>query len=558
LINGSVATPALINSGFKGIIRLDEGPMLFAAQPILTSQATGPARGVLFMGSYLDNAVVAELSGLTQEPLTLTTISFGQQEMLESSSDPLKVAMTANLVKGTIRFADSNGNPYLIFHTEMARSIHREGSWAIGWYNVIIVLIVIVVSLLGLRIAKSWILDRFQNLKNVVGKIADTQDFSMRIPIAEKDYEIKHVSVAINNLLERLCDAQNSLRDNEQKLLGIIQFLPDAVMVTDLNSNVVAWNGTMENLTGIKSREIIGKGNYEYSLAFYGERCPMPSDILMQLQLSADKTVVSDNGRAVFSELVLQREQKEDVYLSIAASVLRNSNSEVVGAIESIRDITSQKKSEALLLASLKEKETLLKEIQHRVKNNLQVVSSLLEMQSHFVVDARDAGLFTESQRRINTLSLVYSKLYKSNDLANIKLKDYLTELVDNLLNSHELNNKNIRSRIEIDDISIGLDMAIPCGLITNELVVNSLKYAFPNGRSGLITITGRRLEGSTVELNISDDGIGIPKTVEPGTTPTLGLDLVRTLVELQLEGTMEISRDGGTGFKIIFKMTDT
>lgn len=217
-------------------------------------------------------------------------------------------------------------------------------------------------------------------------------------------------------------------------------------------------------------------------------------------------------------------------------------------------NITERKKAESRIRASLAEKELLLKEIHHRVKNNMQVISSLLQLQSNFINDREVALLFQESQNRIKSMSLVYNKLYQSRDLAKIDLKEYLTELVDNLVSSYRLSSGQVAVEIDVEDIPLGLDLAIPCGLIVNEVVVNSLKYAFKDGRSGLITIAVHPSGDGILKMEIADNGLGMPENPNMAKNPTLGKELIYMLVEQQLGGKITLNPGGGTGYTIMFK----
>jgi len=357
------------------------------------------------------------------------------------------------------------------------------------------------------------------------------------------------------NITERK-KVEKELRESERRLSEIIEFLPDATMVINLKNEVVAWNRAMEDMTGVKACDILGRGDHEYALPFYGERCSMLIDLLIKPEDAVEKRYVAieRNGDTISGEAFMPHLRGGGVYLFGTASILRSCTGEVIGAIESIRDITERKKSEDLIKTSLKEKETLLKEIQHRVKNNMQVVSSLLELQSNFVKDQEDAHLFRESQDRIKAMSLVYSKLYKSKDLANISVKEYLTELVENLLFSYNLGSNKVDTTIDIDNISLGLDLVIPCGLIVNEIVVNSLKYAFKDGREGLISLAIHKIANDDIEMDIADNGVGIlGGVVDVNAGSTLGMELVYALAEQQLGGRVEVSRTRGMAFKIIF-----
>jgi len=218
-------------------------------------------------------------------------------------------------------------------------------------------------------------------------------------------------------------------------------------------------------------------------------------------------------------------------------------------------DITERKRAEEQIRASLREKEVLLKEIHHRVKNNLQVISSLLKLQSQYVQDKGDVEIFKESQNRIKSMALVHEKLYQSKDLASINFHEYASLLVNGLFRSYGVNADRIALKMNVDDIMLGVDVAIPCGLIINELISNSLKYAFPDDKEGEIEITLRTLDEGAMELTVADNGIGMPGDINLRNSESLGLKLV-TILTNQIDGQIELDRSEGTKFRIDFKKT--
>jgi two-component sensor histidine kinase len=201
--------------------------------------------------------------------------------------------------------------------------------------------------------------------------------------------------------------------------------------------------------------------------------------------------------------------------------------------------------------ASLREKEVLLKEIHHRVKNNLQVISSLLSLQARYLTDPKAREIFNESQNRVQSIALVHEQLYQSPDLSSVNFGEYTASLLDNLFHNYSAGDRGISKVIDVGSARLTIDVAIPCGLIVNELVTNALKHAFPDGRSGKIWVV---LQEDPVELRleIEDDGVGMPESLDPRNTGSLGLDLVFTFAE-QLDATVEIGRKGGTSFQFRF-----
>jgi len=215
-------------------------------------------------------------------------------------------------------------------------------------------------------------------------------------------------------------------------------------------------------------------------------------------------------------------------------------------------DITQRKQAEEQIKASLREKEVLLKEIHHRVKNNLQIISSLLNLQSRNIKDRQLLDMFRESQNRIKSMALIHERLYQSKDLARIDFLEYIRNLAAHLFRSYCINSDAIKLKIDVENVALGIDTAIPCGLIINELVSNSLKYAFPAGAEGEVRIHLRPASDSKYLLIVSDSGVGLPQDLDIRSTTSLGLRLVSTLTD-QLGGTIEIQNSGGTEFRITF-----
>ncbi|OLP19525.1 hypothetical protein BST81_04445 [Leptolyngbya sp. 'hensonii'] len=230
---------------------------------------------------------------------------------------------------------------------------------------------------------------------------------------------------------------------------------------------------------------------------------------------------------------------------------------QILGAavdITAAKQLEEVRKAEEKLQNSLREKDVLLKEIHHRVKNNLQLVYSLLRLQHRHLENQQAAGILLESQNRIKSIALIHEKLYRSEDLARVNLTQYIPSLAAHLFSSYKINAGRIHLETQVDDISLVINTAIPCGLIINELLSNALKYAFPPHweQEGMIRISLYANSDQTVTLIVEDNGIGIPESFDFATTESLGLRLVKDLV-LQLEGTIQLQHYPGTTFHIIF-----
>jgi two-component sensor histidine kinase len=206
------------------------------------------------------------------------------------------------------------------------------------------------------------------------------------------------------------------------------------------------------------------------------------------------------------------------------------------------------------LAESLKEREVLLQEVHHRVKNNLQVISSLINMQARQLSDKASRSALEECKTRVEAIALIHEKLYRSKDYARVPFSDYARSLAENIFHSAGVSQSVIDLKVEMEGMALAVDKAIPCGLILNELITNALKHAFPDNRRGVVRVELRKEGAGDVLLAVGDDGVGVPPNFEPSRSPTLGLQLIATLVK-QLDGQLEVLSAGGTTFKIVFPL---
>lgn len=220
-------------------------------------------------------------------------------------------------------------------------------------------------------------------------------------------------------------------------------------------------------------------------------------------------------------------------------------------------ELVEREQAEIRLRAALAEKEVLLKEIHHRVKNNLQIVSGLLQLQAQGIDDPRMVNALRESQNRVEAMSLIHKRLYTSSDLGQIDAADYIQSLATSLLTTYQISPGRITLEVEVEPVILNLDQAIPCGLIVNELVSNALKYAFPDARLGKINIK-LCLTNANFELTIQDNGIGLPSHLDWRNAQSLGLSLVYALATEQLEGSLVVDHNQGTKFTIKFPQSPT
>lgn len=245
-------------------------------------------------------------------------------------------------------------------------------------------------------------------------------------------------------------------------------------------------------------------------------------------------------------------------YYSISSfieSVIGISAILVLAVTRQILTLKEGKKVQGMLLKSLKEKDVLLKEVHHRVKNNMQIIASLFNLQQKSIQDPDSLSAFNDTKNRVNTMAMVHESLYHTDDLSNLDIAQYIENLLTSLYRTYVTNRELVNMEMDVERVNMNLNTAIPLGLIINELITNSLKYAFPEGKKGNIAL-GLYSEDGGHALYVVDDGIGLPEEIDIKNTESLGMQLVTTLVE-QIEGTIELNRKGGTGFIIKFQDKD-
>jgi PAS domain S-box-containing protein len=340
-----------------------------------------------------------------------------------------------------------------------------------------------------------------------------------------------------------------SLQENEERLRLALDAARMGIWEWNILTKQVSWSDRNEQLFGIAPGSF--RGTY---------------DAFLESVHPEDRELVNQSiSRAVAQKLPYEQEYRivwpdGSIHWMVVKSQLFDDESgktvRMIGTTLDISDAvaaaTQRKRTEEQIKASLKEKEVLLKEIHHRVKNNLQIISSLLNLQSESIKDTRILDIFKEGQNRIDSMALIHEKLYQSEDLDRVDFPEYIQELASNLYYSYEAGSKDIALTINVDNVQLGIDTAIPCGLIINELVSNSLKYAFPSGRSGEIIIDLHWQDDTELILRVSDNGIGFPQNIDFKNTKSLGLQLVIALTN-QLDGNIELNRDIGTEFKLKF-----
>ena len=362
---------------------------------------------------------------------------------------------------------------------------------------------------------------------------------------SEKDISfLEEVAQILSEGFARAEDIESLMRSEERYRTFVEKPFDMIVGLIDKNLNVKYISPQIEGFTGYAPVEFIADRNIlkriiheddfparidAYNRAFAGET-------LQNLRFR----IKSGTGEYLwFAETVIPIPQF-DGDTQVVQIVLHNINERMI--------------AEQKIQQSLEEKETLLREVHHRVKNNLQVITSLLMLQRERIEDVHHRDIFNESISRIHAMALLHIMLYRSENVSSIRSYDYINNICSNLKNIYSAVAETVTLTIETDDLFLDVDTAIPCGLIINELVSNSLKHAFPNNRNGEIAIDMISGADDTILLSVRDNGVGMPDNLVWTKTRSLGLKIVRLLALQQLKGTAELIRDNGTAFKIVFK----
>lgn len=333
--------------------------------------------------------------------------------------------------------------------------------------------------------------------------------------------------------------------ESEALYRALFENANDAVFLLGTDGIHVKINRKAAEMTGYAVEELVGKSVKD--LVAPGEY-PDAQERL--------KGIVEGTTYPIYERLFRKKDGSE-FQVEINASLILDADRRPRFIQSVIRDISERKAKERALQTALQEKDILLKEIHHRVKNNMQVVSSLLSLQSRYISDPRDVEAFRECQRRIRSMALVHEKLYRSRSLSRIEFGGYVRQLAGQLLSSAEKRPGTVGLKLDVEETMFDIQTAIPLGLIVNELLSNALKYAFPGERKGQISISLRAGERDEFVLTFSDDGVGLPPGVDLVRSESLGFQLVSMLVE-QLDGRVDIQGESGTGFRIFFKEVKT
>jgi PAS domain S-box-containing protein len=383
---------------------------------------------------------------------------------------------------------------------------------------------------------------------------------------------------AVGRDITRSKQAEMALLASEARYRALVEQIPAVTYIASVDdlASTLYISPQIESMLGYSQAEWLNHpGLWSYSL-----HAADRDRILSSLSCNLSK----HNVHVLVHEYRMEKRTGETIWVQDGATVLLDEATQSAFLQGVMFDITERKQTEAALQklnaelelrvkertdelrianqeldaqanrlkASLEEKELLLKEIHHRVKNNMQVISSIFSLQSQYVQDPQVLAILTESRNRISSMALIHEKLYQCNNFVKIDFAEYIQSLTRNLFTSYDADSSLIQLTLDIADVALSIDSAIPCGLLTNELISNCLKHAFPEGKAGKIAIALATHSDNHLTLMVRDSGIGLPSDFSLEKNTSLGLRLVKVLTR-QLSGQLEMYNDGGTIARMTF-----
>jgi PAS domain S-box-containing protein len=412
----------------------------------------------------------------------------------------------------------------------------------------------------GVRIAKTKLEHREQGVK-------EQHDFEFVKKNGERIYAVLETGplkdangryagalAGVIDLSERK-RMETALRGSEEKFRSVVEQSGDGIVLTDDRGTVIEWNRSAEQILGLGRKKALGLPLWDVQVQYaLLEHRNQASYEKLKAALSEFYTTREAPWLNRLTETGIERPDGTKRTIQSIIFPIQIEKTYMVGAI--IRDVTEKKQAEEKLQSLVKEKDLLLKEVYHRVKNNFQIIASLLNLQCNTIQDPKVLELLKVSHDRVRMMSLIHEKLYRSADLAGINFGEYIRDLALGLFDSYGADRSRTSLEIDAADVRLGVDAAIPCGLIVNELVSNCLKYAFPKDwkKKGVIEIKLRKLKDGKVRLIVADNGAGLPAGMDIRKTTSLGLHLVILLAEEQLNGIIHTDGKQGTKVTVEFK----
>ncbi|NQU63174.1 MAG: CHASE domain-containing protein, partial [SAR324 cluster bacterium] len=364
----------------------------------------------------------------------------------------------------------------------------------------------------------------------------------------EMTQELRNATQELRNANDELTLINTNLKKttvSRDYMDCILQSMTDTLIVIGSDATIQTTNQATLNLLGYEESELVEKP-IKWVITEEDQKLDLFSGT------GVEKLI--EKGSVQGIEMTYTAKEGQQIPMLFSSSVMEDKEGTFKGIVCVAQDITERKQAEDQIKASLKEKGTLIDEIHHRVKNNMAIIASLLKMQANSIENEQVKEVLKESQNRVYAMSAIQETLHGSENLSEIDLKTYLSKVASSIFETYSVTQDKVKLNTDIEEIAISIDQANPVGLVVNELISNSLKYAFPDERKGEISVTLKKLD-KELELIVMDDGIGIPEGLDWKNSKSLGLKLVRTLVENQLDGSIVMECKNGTKFIIKFNL---
>lgn len=589
--NGTLLTKKE-NNPISGFVLLDKDPMFIACHPILTTKYQGPLKGTLIFGRYFDSALLKSFEEVTcssllmykadeEMPLDFQVTNEKTLRMEENQEESevqriIVKPLSDEKIAGYFWLRDIQDQPALIIRADFPRELYLHGEKTLN-YMYFFLLLTGLMTGIGVKFSLDRLfISRLTEIDSFITQIGSEKDLSRRLPLKDND-ELYRLSREINRMLNEIYLTEQELKTQEREKKVLLDSLDELVVFVNPELRIIWANKAALKYMQVNLEKVVGISLRNVQSI----SCPLAEyPRLEQIFANGEKEAgefTSENGKVWFIQAIPVVDHQEHI----------------IGVLETCRDITESKKFDQLRK----------KEINHRIKNNLQIVSSLLDLQAEKFTDRKVIEAFKESENRIVSISLIHKELYESGDLDYLDFSSYVHKLVEDLLRSYNTENSEIHVHLEVGRIFLGVDTAVSLGIIINELFTNSLKYAFSPGKGGDIRIalfiegskekadkiisetingivsetinetinetesSGKNFSSKNVGLEnfaghgnyenltliFSDNGKGFPENVDFRNLESLGLQLVNALVD-QIDGSLDLQRENGTKFIIKFR----
>jgi two-component sensor histidine kinase/sensor domain CHASE-containing protein len=531
--------PALLaydspDASVAGIAPLPAGVTLVAAWPILDSARVRPARGTLVMCRLLTSEDVREIGRRVNLPVARLSLGDPQLPAGLAGDEVIIEPFGRDRVAAYGLLADLDGEAAVAFRVDEPADFRRQGI-------IMLLTLLACVTLTGLSFGAAIfifleraVLSRLHALSAGVLAIGTADEPGRRLALAGRD-EFAYLGAAINGMLDSLERSSADLLRMEQRNEAFLGAMPDLFFLVDRGGTIVDAR-LPAGVPRLPASNLLVGASVRDLPATWSQIAPE----VVARGMDVVRDTLEDGAPQRFEFTLGEPPRTWEC---------RTAPSGADEVLALVRDITAIRRAE-----QAQHKEVLLKEIHHRVKNNLQVISSLLDLQARAARDDETRRLLSESQGRVRSMALIHERLYGSGSDA-VNFADYARDLVAHVRHSLSGDSGRVAVTVDIAEAALDMDVAVPCGLVINELLSNALQHAFPEGRPGSVAISLSRRPGGSLELRVADDGVGLPPEVDPDNPGTLGLRIVNIL-SAQISGTLETERgaaDGrGTAFSLV------